>query len=399
MQFLSRPPLERVAFLGISWYGILITLGVLLAYWLCTHEEKRLALPKDTAMDFVLYALPLGVVGARLYSVAFRFADYSDNFWRIFDLREGGLAIPGAVLGGLLAALLLARRKRIPFLSLCDMAAPGLVLAQAIGRWGNYINMEAYGFRLTDAAWQFFPVAVEIPVGQVWYWQLATFFYESMWDLVVFAVLMLLRRSMRRKGDTFCWYLLLYGAGRAVIEGLRDDSLTLINDFVRITQILCALTCLAVIGLFLWRKLSARRTRRLTLDDGIMAAGTLLSLAVFFVGEFERGAYGDLFTLAQILLSILLLLSAVLCVLRFLHVRHTTVLDIFPWVATLALALALLAGIGRTGLDNTYYVTARQAACAVQWMAWGALWYYTPVPMHAPRRRRARIAAQRDEGE
>ena len=112
------------------------------------------------------------------------------------------------------------------------------MLGRGIGRWGNYINMEAYGLRIAEESLQFFPFAVEIPVGDVWYWHMATFFYEFCWDMFVFVLLMVIRNHRRRKGDVFCWYLLLYCSGRTVIEGLRNDSLTFISEFVRISQIL-----------------------------------------------------------------------------------------------------------------------------------------------------------------
>lgn len=237
---LSRPLLDRVAFLGISWYAVLIVGAMVIGYFLASNEARRLRLPQDTVIDFMLYAVPLGIICARLYYVAFRFNDYSDNLLSVFNIREGGLAIYGGVIGGLIAAKLVSRKHKISMLTLLDVVAPALVLGQGIGRWGNYINMEAYGLRIAEESLQFFPFAVEIPVGDVWYWHMATFFYEFCWDMLVFVLLMAIRKHRRRGGDVFCWYLLLYCSGRTVIEGLRNDSLTFISEFVRISQILSA---------------------------------------------------------------------------------------------------------------------------------------------------------------
>ncbi|MFR3406592.1 MAG: prolipoprotein diacylglyceryl transferase [Christensenellales bacterium] len=141
---LSRPLLDRVAFLGISWYAVLIVGAMVIGYFLASNEARRLRLPQDTVIDFMLYAVPLGIICARLYYVAFRFNDYSDNLLSVFNIREGGLAIYGGVIGGLIAAKLVSRKHKISMLTLLDVVAPALVLGQGIGRWGNYINMEAY---------------------------------------------------------------------------------------------------------------------------------------------------------------------------------------------------------------------------------------------------------------
>ena len=266
---LSRPLLERTAFFGISWYAILIVGAIVFGLILCTREARRLHLPQDLVVDFLLYAIPLGIIGARLYYVLFRFGDYSDNLLAIFDIRGGGLAIYGGVIGGLIAARLVSRKDGVPVLTLLDLVAPALALGQGIGRWGNYIIMEAYGLRIAEPYLQFFPFAVEIPVGDVWYWHMATFFYESVWCLAVFAVLMATRRRYTHSGDVLCWYAVLYGAERAIVEGMRTDSLYL--GGVRMSQLLSMLMILAVLVLFF-----ARRRHRTAGDVAALAAGCAL---------------------------------------------------------------------------------------------------------------------------
>lgn len=368
---LSRPPLDRIAFWGISWYSLFIVAGVVIGIGLAGREEKRLRLPSDTAIDFAIWAIPLALVGARLYYVFFRWDAFAGDLLSIFNVRGGGLAIYGGVLGGLLAARIVSRRKGIALASLLDLVAPSLVLGQAIGRWGNYFNMEAYGFRLSDPALQFFPFAVEIPVGDVWYWHMATFFYEFCWDLLVFALLMVIRRYTRKKGDVFCFYLLLYCAGRTVIEGLREDSLTFLSEFVRISQVFSALVCVAVVVVFFLRL--KRRGQPLFI---LALISTLLALAGCFIGEFERGAYAFLFVYAQLLLLALLLCQLVLAALCLFDERRRKVKNLVPLaVAALFAAGVLLAGIGRANVSNQLYVSWRQIACMLHMIASGMLLY------------------------
>ena len=138
-------PYSRTLFLGVSWYSVLIVAGILCAILLAEQEERRRKLPKDTVIDLALWVIPFGIVGARLYYVLMSLDQFRANPVSVLYIWEGGIAIYGAVIGGALGAWIYARRKKLPFLRLLDMAAPGLLLAQAIGRWGNYFNMEAYG--------------------------------------------------------------------------------------------------------------------------------------------------------------------------------------------------------------------------------------------------------------
>lgn len=377
---LSRPPLDRIAFWGISWYSLFIVTGVVLGVLLAAREEKRLQLPKDTTIDFAILAIPLALVGARLYYVFFQWDTFSEDLLSIFAVRSGGLAIYGGVLGGLLAGWLIAKRKQIALASILDMVAPSLVLGQAIGRWGNYFNMEAYGFRLSEPALQFFPFAVEIPVGGVWYWHMATFFYEFCWDLLVFALLMGLRRYTRRKGDVFRFYLLFYCAGRTVIEGLREDSLTFINEFVRVSQILSALACVAVVVLFFLRL--KRKGQPFYI---LPVASTVLALAGCFIGEFERGAYANLFSAAQLLMLALLACEIASLALCFLQERRRKLKNVVPIGIASAFTLGvLLFGLGRADLNNQLFVSWRQIACMLHMIASGILLY--PFRKQAPAR-------------
>lgn len=232
----------------ISIYGLLIACAILLAVLLCQREARRRALPPDTGIDMALWAVPPAVLCARLYYVAFRWDLYAREPLSILYFWQGGLAIYGAVIGGFLGLLALSRRRRIPFLTLLDIAAPVVILGQAIGRWGNFFNGEAYGYEVTNPFWQFFPAAVYADGA----WHLATFFYESCWDLAGFLLLWRYRKKAGQPGDVFFRYLLWYGLGRMVIEGLRTDSLML--GPIRVSQALSALLVLAALAVILRRK-------------------------------------------------------------------------------------------------------------------------------------------------
>lgn len=379
---MSRPPLGTAVELGrlsLGWYSLLIVLGIAVGVWLAMREEKRLGLPRDTILNFSLLAIPLGIVGARLYYVLFSWNYYAGNWLEIFRTWNGGLAIYGGILGGVFAAWIIARRGKMNIWTLLDACMPSLALAQSIGRWGNYANMEAYGARIYDSAAQFFPLAVEIPIvganGAVyWYWHMATFFYESLWCFVLFLALMRFRRRMTRPGDAALWYTLLYCAGRTVIEGLREDSLMLVVAAaqVRVSQILSALACLGVV-LFLFLRL--RKARRLRTFDWLALSMAALGIACTFVSEFERNAYQMLFVPAQVLLAALMACDIaffVHCVTKAGRLRAPTA---WALVCALLCACLLAAGIGRLGNANTGFVALRQAVSMGHVILCGA-WLY-----------------------
>ena len=248
-------PYSRMFLNLVPWYSILIVTGAALAIWLAVREEKRSGLPKDTVIDFSLLALPCGIIGARIYFVLFSWSRFRSDFLSVFRIWEGGIAIYGAVIGGLLAAVFFSRRRRISVLTLCDLIAPGLILAQAIGRWGNYFNQEAYGLQVTSPSLCFFPFAVLIESGSDSGWHMATFFYESCWNFLVFFFLLRARRKwFRYPGDVFFFYAYLYACGRLIIEDFRMDSLYAASD-LRISQLLSLLICSALLirYLFLFR--------------------------------------------------------------------------------------------------------------------------------------------------
>jgi len=234
-------------------YALLIVSAVIVAVILCTREEKRLSLPKDMTIELALWLVPAAVVGARLYYVAFQWDLYKDNLLSIFQIWNGGLAIYGGVIGGAIAGFFFSRKKKLPFAMLADFVAPVLILGQAIGRWGNFFNGEAYGYLVENPALQFFPFAVSVG-GQ---WHMATFFYESVWDFAGFMLLWFNRKKVKQPGNLFLWYLIWYGIGRTFIEGLRTDSLYW--GPIRVSQ---ALSLLMIIVAGAWLIIRAIRRRK-----------------------------------------------------------------------------------------------------------------------------------------
>lgn len=217
--------------MNLNAYGLLIALAILLGALLCTREEKERGLPKDTGIDIILYAVPPAIVGARLYYVLFALEQFRQHPLSVLYIWQGGLAIYGGVVGGALGLLVLAKKRGLPYFRILDVAAPSVLLGQAIGRWGNFFNQEAHGREVLFPALQFFPVAVQIQ--SQWYY--ATFFYESLWNFAGFVLIYMRRKRLRvRDGEIILWYLLWYALGRMVIEMMRTDSLMLGN--LRVSQ-------------------------------------------------------------------------------------------------------------------------------------------------------------------
>lgn len=231
--------------LTIHWYGVIIALGFLLAYLYVNHRSKDFGLTSDELLDGVLWGVPAGVIGARLYYVIFNFSLYKNDFWGIFKTWEGGLAIYGGVIGAVIAIFIYARVKKLPIGAFLDLGAFGLLIGQTVGRWGNFINREVYGVEtdifcrmgLTDAA------------GTTIYVH-PTFLYESVWNLLGLLLLHIFSKKGKRAydGQIFAMYLAWYGLGRAVIEGIRSDTLFLFNTGLKVSQVFAVLTFLGALA-------------------------------------------------------------------------------------------------------------------------------------------------------
>ncbi len=283
---------SRVAFnlfgKDIYWYGVIMAAAIIVAVVIACTEERRKGLKKDTVTDMCLVVIPSGVVGARLYYVLFELESYLDDPISILYIWNGGLAIYGAVIGGLLAAFIFAKVRKIRFLTLADIIAPGLVFAQAMGRWGNFFNQEAYGLPVTQEMLAAHPILgyfpISVPIEGTHYFDkavctacataangahlhLATFFYESMWCLIVFFILWFTRKRTKHDGDTFFLYVLLYSLERTFVEGLRGDSLWIIKpsaagmtDGVRVSQALSFALFMCILAFIIIRMVREKKT-------------------------------------------------------------------------------------------------------------------------------------------
>lgn len=211
--------MDSVAFeifgISIRWYGIILATAMAIALVLATQRSKDKGYGENTITDLALVVMPSAIIGARAYYVLFELDQYGGDIMKMINIRLGGLAIHGGLIGGLLAGIIYTRIKKLNTWQLADIIAPPLILAQSIGRWGNYINREAHGGP-TDLPWGIMVDGVKVH---------PTFLYESLWNLAVFAVLMWLDKHKTFNGETVCWYMILYSIGRFFIEGLRTDSL------------------------------------------------------------------------------------------------------------------------------------------------------------------------------
>lgn len=234
----------------IYWYGIIITLGIVLAIFLAWKNRDKQKIKWDDITDFVLFAIPIGIVCARLYYVIFKWDYYSQHLIEIFQIWNGGLAIYGGVIGGILTAIVFCKVKKINFLELCDYCAPYLALCQSIGRWGNFVNREAYG-QLTNS---FLKMGVYDSAINDYIFVQPTFLYESICTFIIFLIIIKINKNKKFPGQSFYLYMILYGIARAIIEGLRSDSLYIGN--IRVSQLLSLLfsTIFAIIYFFTIKK-------------------------------------------------------------------------------------------------------------------------------------------------
>ncbi|MDO4815219.1 MAG: prolipoprotein diacylglyceryl transferase [Bacillota bacterium] len=232
----------------IYFYAVIIACGMILAALYCAKSAPRFGLTEDNLYDFIIWAIPLCVIGARLYFVAFKWDYYSENFGEIIAIWNGGLAIYGGVLTGIIVALIWSRAKKIPFFALTDLASFGLLIGQAVGRWGNFMNREAFGAE-TDI---FCRMGLTYPGMETVYVH-PTFLYESLWNLIGFILLHIWVKKGKRKydGQVFWLYIFWYGLGRAWIEGLRTDSLYIGQTDIRVSQLLAAISAAAALAILI----------------------------------------------------------------------------------------------------------------------------------------------------
>lgn len=227
----------------VYWYGIVIVVGVLLAVLYASVRAPQFDLTADNIQDMILIVLPVSIICARLYYVAFQWDMYRDNPAEIIAIWHGGLAIYGGLLGGMITIWIFCRVKKLRVMDMLDVTANAVVIGQACGRWGNFFNCEAYGGR-TGVPWR---MVIDKPLSEIAAQELGnhpTFFYESAWNVLGLLVLHFFSKKRKYRGEVFLLYLIWYGFGRFWIEGLRTDSLYLWGTGIRVSQAVALISVL-----------------------------------------------------------------------------------------------------------------------------------------------------------
>ncbi|CDR51619.1 prolipoprotein diacylglyceryl transferase [Staphylococcus schweitzeri] len=250
--------IDPVAFnlgpLSVRWYGIIIAIGILLGYFVAQRALVKAGLHKDTLVDIIFYSALFGFIVARIYFVIFQWPYYAENPGEIIKIWHGGIAIHGGLIGGFIAGVIVCKIKNLNPFQIGDIVAPSIILAQGIGRWGNFMNHEAHGGSVSRA----FLEQLHLPNfiienmyinGQYYH---PTFLYESIWDVAGFIILINIRKHLKL-GETFFLYLTWYSIGRFFIEGLRTDSLMLTSN-IRVAQVVSIILILISISLIVYRR-------------------------------------------------------------------------------------------------------------------------------------------------
>ncbi|HDH6400525.1 TPA: prolipoprotein diacylglyceryl transferase [Staphylococcus aureus P091333] len=251
--------IDPVAFnlgpLSVRWYGIIIAVGILLGYFVAQRALVKAGLHKDTLVDIIFYSALFGFIAARIYFVIFQWPYYAENPSEIIKIWHGGIAIHGGLIGGFIAGVIVCKVKNLNPFQIGDIVEPSIILAQGIGRWGNFMNHEAHGGPVSRA----FLEQLHLPNfiienmyinGQYYH---PTFLYESIWDVAGFIILVNIRKHLKL-GETFFLYLTWYSIGRFFIEGLRTDSLMLTSN-IRVAQLVSILLILISISLIVYRRI------------------------------------------------------------------------------------------------------------------------------------------------
>ena len=250
-----NPPSYFTVFgMDIYFYGVIIGLGFILGILYCSHNSRRFGIDQDSVYDVMIWLIPTAIIGARLYYVLFRLDYYVQHPNEIFAIHNGGLAIYGGVIAGVLVIWLVCRKKKIPLGAMLDLLCYGLLIGQILGRWGNFMNREAFG-AATELPWR-----MRLWTSATTYMDVhPTFLYESLWNVIGLLLLyFVVSRARRFDGENTCFYFIWYGLGRFWIEGLRTDSLylfhwTLFGQRIRVSQALSLVMVLVCAGILVYQ--------------------------------------------------------------------------------------------------------------------------------------------------
>lgn len=249
-----NPIAFKIGSISIAWYGIIIATGIVLAFIVVQREMVKRGMHPDFLTDLLIWAIPIAIISARIYYVVFSWDYYKDNPGQIIQIWNGGIAIHGALIGSFITAYVFTKIRGVSFWKTVDIAAPGLLIGQIIGRWGNFMNQEAHGGPVSEnfmnttiiPDWIMNQMTIE---GVTYH---PTFLYESLWNLVGLVIILLLRRVSLKRGEMFLFYLTWYSVGRYFIEGMRTDSLY--GGALRAAQVVSITTVVIAIIFFVVRR-------------------------------------------------------------------------------------------------------------------------------------------------
>ena len=229
----------------VHWYGIIIAAGLILAVVYCHKRAHEFGISGDNLLDLVIYGLPTAIICARIYYVVFYWELYEENFSDVFKIWNGGLGFYGGLFGAILVGVVYTRAKKISLPATLDLASQGFLIGQFIGRWGNFMNREAYGY-ITEVPWR-----MGITSGGVTNYYHPTFLYESLWNFAGFIIIHFLSKKRKYDGQVALYYAAWYGLGRMIIEGLRTDSLMVFNTGIRVSHLVAGVSFIAGTALLL----------------------------------------------------------------------------------------------------------------------------------------------------
>jgi len=285
----------------LHWYGLIIALGFLLAVIYGIKRSREFGITEDNIIDLLICAVPLAIIGARAYYVLFSWEDYKDSFVDVFKVWEGGLAIYGGIIGAVIGLFIFSKWRKVKIGAMADLGGLGLLIGQAVGRWGNFINREAYGVK-TTVAWR---MGLTNQYGTFYYHP--CFLYESLWNIIGLVILHFYSKKRKFDGEVFLLYLAWYGLGRAMIESLRTDSLYLFGSNLRVSQLVALLCVIGGLGAVLFIRLArnpepedmwVNRDKKVALEKAAAEAA-----ANAFAGKEDEEVYDEDFASALELLK------------------------------------------------------------------------------------------------
>ncbi|GEK33456.1 prolipoprotein diacylglyceryl transferase [Kurthia sibirica] len=240
--------------IDVRWYGIIIASGIIVAYLVGQREMIKRGFKEDTLTDLLIWAVPIAIISARIYYVIFEWGYYKDHLNEIIAIWNGGIAIHGALIGSVITALVFAKKRQLSFWKIADVLAPSILIGQIIGRWGNFMNQEAYGGVVERSFLEnlYIPDWIIEQMNVAGFYHHPTFLYESLWNIIGLVLLLVLRKVNLHRGELFLIYIMWYSFGRYFVESMREDSLYI--GPLRTAQMVSLIALIAAAAIFIYRR-------------------------------------------------------------------------------------------------------------------------------------------------